>query len=137
MESIREAIRLLHDHWKLPPRDQLALLGLKESEQGMLSRIREGKAISDPPGFRDRVDMFLKIDRALRIITRGNKKIAHAWIRNRNAFFDNYTPLEVIRNDGMAGLIRVTESISRVAGIARQSAMEMGSASGIDHPAPF
>lgn len=118
LQSAREIVTMF-DHWKLAPDEQLEMLGLSNADNGLLSRIKRHKILPCSNGFTERIVQFRKIQEAMGSHSfKGGKKPArwmHAWIRNKNAFFENRSPLDIIRKEGVAGLTRVADTVCAVA----------------------
>ena len=111
---------LLFDHWRLHWRDQLILLGLKNSGPEQLARISLGKDLPDSPDFTERLELFLKIYEAMRLNISGKPILISTWIKESNVFFNDQTPLEVIEKEGSQGLAKIAEIISKVVLRTRQ-----------------
>ena len=100
------AMRLL-DHWQLGTADQAALLGIPATNMSALTRYRRGYPIGASRDQYDRIGHLLEIHRCLRQLFPQNRDLVYRWIQARNKAFDNLTPVEVIKDWGFAGLLRV------------------------------
>jgi len=104
--------------WGLSSADQLNLLGMQERCRYRLSRYRHGKAAL--PGSRDiidRVGWLMSIHESLGVLYPQNPEIKYSWINCRNKRFDNYTPLEVMREQGLIGIAKVARYLDHYRGL--------------------
>ena len=97
----------LFDHWKLPPADQAALLGLSPASRSTLARYRRGEPLADSADLLARAGHLLGIHKSLRIIFPHDRDLAYRWIAAPNRRFEGATPLEVIRRYGYEGILAV------------------------------
>ncbi len=98
----------LFDYWELSPSDKLNMLGLTERSKFMLTRYSKGEALSANRDMMDRVGWLLSIYKSLKILYPQNEEICKSWILRRNSIFNNYTPLEVMKEKGIIGLAMVS-----------------------------
>jgi len=103
--AIAKMLMRLFDHWKLSPKDQLALLGLRSRTS--LARYRKGEPIADRRNLLDHVATIFSIHMSLRTLFSNNKDILYGWISIPNRAFDGQKPVEVIREKGFSGLLLV------------------------------
>ena len=94
--------------WSLPTQDQLNLLGLSSTSRAMLSKYSKGEPLSSSRDMLDRVGWLLAIFKALRLLFPYNEDLQHSWIHRKNKSFDNRPPLEVMLEEGLIGLARVS-----------------------------
>jgi len=106
---------LLFDYWELHWSDQLSLLGLNDAGPETLARISTGNHIPDSADFRDRIELFVKIYKELRIGISTTTILKPSWIKEENAFFNKRTPLGLIQEKGISGLTEVADIICQVA----------------------
>jgi hypothetical protein len=93
--------------WKLSTADQLELLGLSHKSRAMLSKYARGEALPATRDMYDRVGWLLAIHKALRLLYPRNEDIRYSWVNKRNAAFDNFAPLDVMKEQGIIGIARV------------------------------
>lgn len=106
--SQTKMIMRLFELWKISPAQQAICLGLSPHSRTSISKYRSDKAYL--PLYRDiqdRVASLLIIHSTLRKLFPENKELVYTWIKRRNKFFENYTPLEVICRDSYQGLEKV------------------------------
>jgi len=107
--AITKMLMRLFDHWELSPKDQLAILGLSEKSSTSLARYRRGEPIADRRDLLDRAGDLLYIHKALRILFPRNRDIVYSWISTPNRAFGGEKPIDVIRKDGVPGLLLVKQ----------------------------
>jgi hypothetical protein len=103
----------LFDHWNLCRDDQAALLGLGANGRRLLSRHRNGQPIGTNRDQLDRVGHLLAIHKSLRTLFPQNRDLAYRWMCTRNRAFDNLTPVELVKEWGFMGLLRVRTYLDR------------------------
>ena len=107
-KALGKMIFRLFDFWELSPSDKLNLLGLTERNKIMLTRYAKGEALSANRDMMDRAGWLLSIYKSLKILYPQNEEICKSWILRRNSIFNNYTPLEVMKEKGIIGLAMVS-----------------------------
>lgn len=106
--ALGQMLVTLFKHWNLSQTDQLELLGLSPTSRALLGRYARGqKALPDNRDARDRAGWLLAIHKALRLLYPHSESQRYGWVKQRNKAFDNLTPLEVMREDGLIGVMRV------------------------------
>jgi hypothetical protein len=98
----------LFRHWKLGTADQLNLLGLSETSRATLSRYARGEALPSTRDMQDRLGWLLSIHKGLRLLYPRDEEMRYSWVSRRNAAFDNRMPLEVMKEQGIIGIARVS-----------------------------
>jgi len=107
--SLASALMRLFDQWKLDNASRLDLLGLSANSRALLTRYRKGEAgLPTSRDALDRAGWLLAIHKALRLLYPQNESLRHSWVRRRNQAFDNRTPLEVMREQGIIGLAHIS-----------------------------
>jgi len=101
-------ITRLFDQWNLNPSDQLNLLGLSQKSRATLGRYRKGNPLSPSRDMQDRAGWLLSIHKALRLLYPHNPQLRLSWISQRNRAFNNLTPLELMKEEGLIGIAKVT-----------------------------
>lgn len=95
------------DHWQLCAKDQTSLLGIDDDNRSGLSNYRLGKSIHFNDEQYERVIHLLSIHKCLRRLFPQNRDLAYRWMTTKNKAFDNRPPLEVAKEQGIAGLLMV------------------------------
>jgi hypothetical protein len=100
----------LFDLWGLEAGDRLILLGLDAEDPGILDMFRSSEV--PLPGTGDtmeRVSWLLSVHKLLGLLYPYNEDIRYSWVNRRNRAFDNQTPLTVMKEQGLAGIMRVVQ----------------------------
>jgi hypothetical protein len=98
----------LFEKWQLKNLHRLSLLGLSENSKPALYKYKKGE--SPLPVSRDtldRVGMLLSIHKSLKMLYPNNPNICYSWVTMKNKMFDGKSPLDVMINEGFAGVMRV------------------------------
>lgn len=114
--ALARMVMKLLEHWRLSTEDQAALLGLAASSRAALGRYRRGEAIGSNRDQLERVGHLLGIHKSLRLLFPQNPDLAYRWMTTRNRAFENRTPVEVIKDQGFAGLLIVRGYLDRARG---------------------
>ena len=115
--ALATMVMTLFDHWKLTTEDQALLLGLAAANRAALTRYRKGEPIGTSRDQYERVGHLLAIHKNLRTLFPQNRDLAYRWMSTRNKALDNLTPIEVIKEWGFAGLLRVRFYLDRAIGM--------------------
>jgi hypothetical protein len=114
--ALARMVMKLLEHWRLSTEDQAALLGLAAGNRAALGRYRRGEAIGSSRDQLERVGHLLGIHKSLRLLFPQNPDLAYRWMTTRNRAFDNRSPVEVIKDQGFAGLLIVRGYLDRARG---------------------
>ncbi len=107
----------LFDHWSLNQIEIANLLGVSTSSRDTLSKYRKGeRGISAAQDSQQRAAYLLGIHKALRLLYPRNKELLYGWVKNRNRYFDNLTPLEIMTEEGLIGIARVYQCVNFMRG---------------------
>ncbi len=101
----------LLEGWGVPPRHRLALLGLEGMPVRALRRLGESVPLPEDPEVMERVGHLLGIADALRTMHPRNAHMGGRWLNRPNRRFQQRTPLAVMVEDGLAGLIAVRSDL--------------------------
>ena len=115
--ALAKMVMTLLDHWKLTTEDQATLLGIASNNRAALTRYRKGEPIGTSRDQYERVGHLLGIHKNLRLLFPQNRDLAYRWMSTRNKAFDNFTPVEVIKEWGFAGLLMVRSYLDRARGV--------------------
>jgi transcriptional regulator with XRE-family HTH domain len=105
-EKLAKLVAALLEHWRLPPADQAALLGLSAQSRSTVARYRRGEPLGDSADLIARAGHLLGIHKALRILFPQDRDLAYRWVATPNRRFDGRAPLEVMKQ-GFEGLLAV------------------------------
>ncbi len=102
----------LFDKWQLKNKEKLALLGLSANSKPALYKYKKGEPLPVSRDTLDRVGMFLSIHKSLRMLYPENPTICYGWVKMKNKLYSGQSPLEVMINDGFAGVLKVCHQLS-------------------------
>lgn len=108
-KALAKIIFKLFSLWGLPNVDQANLLGYNHDIQLELDRYRNGEGLPDNRDVLERVGWLLAIHKSLGILYPHNSEIRYTWISRRNKVFENLTPLDVMKEQGVIGLSKVSK----------------------------
>ena len=112
--TIAKMLMQLFEHWNISTRDQLDMLGLAPGNRAALSRYRKGDPISANQDSIARAGHLLAIHKNLRLLFPKDRELAYSWMKTRNKAFNGRTPIEVIHDNGFAGLLMVRCYLDRM-----------------------
>jgi hypothetical protein len=112
-QALPEMLRRLFEHWQLTAEDQLCMLGLQPQDRSSLDRLHEHGVLDLDPEQGNRVHHLLAIHARLRLLFPENRDLAYRWMRTRNRAFDNQTPVALVRENGLGGLIAIQNYLDR------------------------
>jgi hypothetical protein len=116
-QRIASTLMRLFERWRLDPNTQLRLLGLSPGSHSSLSAFADGtEALPQRHDTRDRVAHLLTIHKALRLLYPENPELRYDWVNRRNRAFDNLRPIEVMDEQGLAGIARVARFLEHECG---------------------
>lgn len=95
----------LFDHWQLDGSTAAALLGLSENSRTAMAGYRKGKPLPDNRDLLDRVGNLFGIHKSLRLLYPHNRELVYAWPTARNQRLDNLTPVEIMVEQGLPGIV--------------------------------
>ncbi|WP_019624934.1 antitoxin Xre/MbcA/ParS toxin-binding domain-containing protein [Thioalkalivibrio thiocyanoxidans] len=103
------------DHWGLETDEALAMLGHVPGDVDALSHYRGGKPLPDEHDALDRAGHILGIHKNLRLLFPHERGRAYRWMKTHNRAFDGCAPVEVVRREGLQGLLCVRGYLERAA----------------------
>jgi hypothetical protein len=115
MSLAKMTTKLFH-LWELNTADQLALLGLSPKSLAVLTRYASGGTLPKSRDMLDRVGLLLSIHRELRILFPYNRDLCYSWIKHRNTAFNNLIPLDIMREQGIVGITRISAHLRNYIG---------------------
>lgn len=111
--ALAQMVMRLFDHWQLKTEDQAALLGMAVSNRTALTRYRSGKSTDIDRDQQDRISHLLGIHKSLRLLFPRNRELAYRWMSTRNKAFENLSPVEMVKEWGFTGLLRIRVYLER------------------------
>lgn len=97
----------LFGYWKISTGEQLSLLGLPKDNRKAITQYRNGQPLSKDRDKLERAGMLLGIHKSLRLLFPHNRELAYGWMTQPNRAFKGATPVQLIDEQGMAGLYMV------------------------------
>jgi len=91
-------------HWQMDDATQCRLLGLSARSKAVLARYREGTPFPDQPDRRYRAAALLTLYKSMASLYPANPELAHRWPTARNQGLNNRIPLEIMLEEGLAGI---------------------------------
>ena len=112
--ALIKQLQALFKHWQLSPAQQLAVLELGGSADAAQTEI-------DWPSYLAGKNLecaghLLAIHAALRTLFPANPELAYSWIQTPNKAFEGATPLTLIENSGITGLLTIRTYLQRALG---------------------
>ncbi len=107
IDNLSKMVISIFEHWGLPAGDQLELLGMSSTNQGVLNGFRKGESMSGSRDQLDRLAMLLRIHKNLRLLFPRNRELAYKWMTTSSRAFEGRTPVEITVTRGIEGLIMV------------------------------
>lgn len=106
--ALTQAIIRLLDHWGADSESQLAILALPEGTRpGTMRQFRKNTPFPFDHAVMERIEHLLGIADALRTAHPRNSNMDAIWMNRPNRQFDNRTPLAVMIEDGLNGVVAV------------------------------
>jgi hypothetical protein len=107
MQLARLIVQML-DEWGVEPAGQVLLLGLPEdTKPRSMSRYGRDFPLPEDAEVMERVEHLVGIADALRTTFPRNARMGVHWLNQPNNRFDGRVPLDVMLEDGLAGVIAV------------------------------
>jgi len=106
--SLTKMIMGILDSWGLNTRQQHQFLAFskKVPVRGM-RRFQEDRAFPDEEAVKQRVEHIVGIHHALHTTYPHNPAMGPLWIKTVNKRFNNQSPIKVMLDEGLAGVVRV------------------------------
>ena len=92
------------------------MLGLPPEEHAALTRLSNGDPTALSPGSLERAGHLLGIHTNLRQLFPQNRDLAYAWMKTSNRAFEGGTPIDVIGEKGLAGVLIVRAYLDAASG---------------------
>lgn len=105
---LTRAVMSVLDSWGVNAADCVRILGLPEKTQGrMLRRYRDNTPFPESDDLDERLDHLVGIAEALRTTFPRNAQMGSSWMVKPHRRFNRQSPLSVILEGGLSGLINV------------------------------
>lgn len=106
--GLAKLITKLFDLWQLSTADRLELLGQSPSSRANLAKYRNGAPLPNLRDLLDRAGWLLSMHKSLRLLYPYNETLRYSWVNRRNKAFDNLTPLQLMQQEGIIGMAKVS-----------------------------
>jgi hypothetical protein len=113
---LAQALMRLFDLWGLGAADRLTLLGLSGENRTALQRYAGGEPLAASRDLLDRAGHLLGIHKSLKLLFPRNEDIVRGWMASRNTRFGGETPIEIVRQYGLPGLVMVRGTLDVMRG---------------------
>ncbi len=113
-EQITVTVRVMEilDSWGLSAAEIISLIALPEkTPTRALRRYRENTAFPLNPELEERVGHIMGITDALRTSYPHNPNMGKMWIRQKSKKLNNQIPLQIIVENGLAGIIEIRKHL--------------------------
>jgi hypothetical protein len=110
-------ITRLFEHWGVDTSAQAELLGLSGGSRTAVSRYRRGTPLPESRDLIDRVGNLFGIHKSLRLLYPHNPELVYGWPSLRNSTLDNYTPLEIMVEQGLPGIVAIRGYLDQLRGL--------------------
>jgi len=115
-KSAASIILKLFELWQLDTNTQLNLLGLSPNSRALLGKYRKGDPLPNNRDVLDRVGWLLACHKALRLLYPQNPDLRYNWVNKRNDAFNAKSPIDVMREQGLIGIARVSRYLDFMRG---------------------
>lgn len=106
----------LFEHWSLDTSEQLDLLGYSNTARATLSKLKTGQTAPKSRDQLERAGHLLAIHKNLRLLFPENRDLAYTWMKTSNKAFQNFSPVQVVIQQGFPGLLMVRTYLDRQRG---------------------
>lgn len=104
-DALVSMVNRLFERWHLDAEQQAALLGLSPQNAAALVGHGTDHEIEVTSALVERIGHLLAIHAQLRLLFPKNRDLAYRWISTSNNAFDGRTPVAVVREHGISGLL--------------------------------
>ncbi len=106
--ALARGVMNILDQWGLNSEQTIAILNLPEKTPNrMLRRYRNNTPLPDTDEVNERIEHILGIADALRTTYPHNPSMGLIWIKQRNKRFRSRTPVSVMVEDGLDGIVAI------------------------------
>lgn len=110
--KLGNTIMAILDSWKLSGNEILNVLALpKNIKVRHLGQFRKENPLPDTAEVNNRIDHIIGITKALQTSYPTNPNMAQFWLNKENKQFKNQTPIQIITNGGLEGLIDIRKHL--------------------------
>ena len=113
-EQINLTLRVIAvlDDWRLTSADKICLLALPDDTRSRsIQKFQQGAPLPFDDTVHEHVDHLLGIGHSLRLANPRNTQAGSLWLHRPHRRFDNRTPMAVMLEDGLDGIINIRKEI--------------------------
>jgi hypothetical protein len=100
------------DEWRLSSADKICLLALPDGTRNRsIQKYQSGTPLPFDNTVRERVEHLLGIGHSLRLANPRNTQAGSLWLRRPHRRFDNRTPMVVMLEDGLTGIVEIRKEV--------------------------
>ncbi|MDB5971049.1 MAG: hypothetical protein JWQ90_3499 [Hydrocarboniphaga sp.] len=114
---LAKMITRLFEHWSVDTSAQAELLGLSGGSRTAVSRYRRGTPLPESRDLIDRVGNLFGIHKSLRLLYPHNPELVYRWPTLRNSTLDHYTPVEIMVEQGLPGIVAIRGYLDHLRGL--------------------
>jgi hypothetical protein len=106
--SLSRIVMRILDEWEIEDDDKIKVLNLPEdTKPRILNHYRNNTALPDTSEVNERIEQLIAISEALRTTYPHNYRMSMHWLNTPHRRFNQQTPLNVILENGLNGMITV------------------------------
>lgn len=113
---LAKALMRAFDEWSLSNAERQVLLGLGGNSRTTLKRYAEGHPLANTRDLLDRAGHLLGIYKGLMLLYPENPGLRNGWMRAANRRFHGRSPVAVVQEYGLPGLVMVRAQVDRMRG---------------------
>lgn len=113
-EQVNLTLRVIAvlDDWRLTSADKILLLALPDKTRSRsIQKYQQGTPLPFDETVREHVSHLLGIGHSLRLANPCNAAAGNLWLNRPHRRFDNRTPLSVMLEDGLTGIINIRKEV--------------------------
>lgn len=111
-KDLARVVATLFEKWGLSAEEELSLLGMSLESRKVLAAYRRGeRTLPDSPDTLERARYLLNIHKGLRLLFPENAEMRYGWVKFPNRVLEGKTPLKVMLDDGLVGVVRIARFI--------------------------
>ncbi|HEC18903.1 MAG TPA: DUF2384 domain-containing protein [Gammaproteobacteria bacterium] len=113
-EQVQMTLRVIAvlDEWRLTSADKIRLLALPAGTRTRsIQKYQQGAPLPFDDAVSERVGHLLGIGHSLRLANPRNTAAGFLWLHRPHRRFDNRTPMTVMLDDGLAGIIEIRKEV--------------------------
>lgn len=114
---LAEMVLRLFSHWRLTETEKAVMLGLDATSEFEVDDVFDGLTPRKEAAIRERIGHLLAIHRLLRSQFPQNREVAYSWMHAPNRAFGGQSPVMVVKQRGLEGLLLIRAYLARSADV--------------------